>query len=93
MLRRSVPRTALACVKAYAVATVLRTRRRRCLKAEVRGLRVVQQTAQAWVVEARAGENWHECVAHTLANGLSGVVKESVYGRFGIRLESEPVVV
>ena len=40
----------------------------------MRGLRVVQQTAQAWVVEARAGENWHELVAHTLANGMPGLV-------------------
>ena len=43
------------------------------LKVEVRGLRVVQETAQAWVVEAGAGENWHDTVAWTLAHGMPGL--------------------
>ncbi len=43
------------------------------LKVEVRGLRLLQETADAWIVEAGAGENWHEVVAWTLAQGLPGL--------------------
>ncbi len=43
------------------------------LKVEVRGLRVVQETADAWIFEAGAGENWHDVVAHTLAHGMPGL--------------------
>src|SRR5487761_2380706 len=39
------------------------------IKVEVRGMRLVQERADAWVVEAGAGENWHELVAYTLAHG------------------------
>ena len=43
------------------------------LKAEVRGLRVVQETDKAYVLEAGAGESWHEFVAWTLEHGIAGL--------------------
>jgi UDP-N-acetylmuramate dehydrogenase len=43
------------------------------LKVEVRGMRLVEERADAWVVEAGAGENWHEVVAWTLAQGWPGL--------------------
>jgi UDP-N-acetylmuramate dehydrogenase len=43
------------------------------LKVEVPGLRLVGQTDKAWVVEAGAGENWHDLVAWTLAQGWPGL--------------------
>ena len=43
------------------------------LKVEVRGMRLVAERADAWVVEAGAGESWHEFVAWTLANGWPGL--------------------
>jgi UDP-N-acetylmuramate dehydrogenase len=39
----------------------------------LRGRRVVREDADAWYVEAAAGENWHEFVAWTLAHGLPGL--------------------
>jgi UDP-N-acetylmuramate dehydrogenase len=39
----------------------------------LRGRRVVREDADAWFVEAAAGENWHEFVAWTLAHGLPGL--------------------
>jgi UDP-N-acetylmuramate dehydrogenase len=43
------------------------------LKVEVRGIRLVEERADAWIVEAGAGENWHDLVAHTLAHGWPGL--------------------
>jgi UDP-N-acetylmuramate dehydrogenase len=43
------------------------------LKVEVRGLRLVEERAEAWIVEAGAGENWHDLVAWTLSQGLPGL--------------------
>ena len=43
------------------------------LKVEVRGLRLVEERADAWIVEAGAGEAWHDLVAWTLAQGLPGL--------------------
>ena len=43
------------------------------LKVEVRGMRLVQERADAWIVEAGAGEDWHALVAWTLANGWPGL--------------------
>jgi UDP-N-acetylmuramate dehydrogenase len=43
------------------------------LKIEVRGMRLVEARADAWIVEAGAGENWHDFVAWTLAQGLPGL--------------------
>jgi UDP-N-acetylmuramate dehydrogenase len=43
------------------------------LKVEVPGRRLWQETADAWIVEAGAGENWHEFVQWTLAQGWPGL--------------------
>ena len=43
------------------------------LKVEVRGMRVVEERADAWIVEAGAGENWHDFVAYTLERGCPGL--------------------
>ena len=43
------------------------------LKVEVRGMRLVEERADAWIVEAGAGETWHDFVAHTLAQGWPGL--------------------
>jgi UDP-N-acetylmuramate dehydrogenase len=43
------------------------------LKMEIKGLRLVEQTERAWIVEAGAGEVWHDCVAWTLAQGYAGL--------------------
>ena len=43
------------------------------LKVEVRGMRLVEERADAWIVEAGAGEGWHELVAFTLAHGWPGL--------------------
>ncbi len=43
------------------------------LKVEVKGLRLVAETADAWVVEAGAGERWHDLVAWTLDQGWPGL--------------------
>jgi UDP-N-acetylmuramate dehydrogenase len=42
------------------------------LKVEITGLRLVQETADAWIVEAGAGESWHGLVAWTLEQGCRG---------------------
>jgi UDP-N-acetylmuramate dehydrogenase len=43
------------------------------LKVEVRGMRLLAQRRDAWLVEAGAGENWHDFVAYTLAQGWPGL--------------------
>jgi UDP-N-acetylmuramate dehydrogenase len=43
------------------------------LKVEVRGMRLVEARADAWIVEAGAGEGWHDLVAFTLAQGWPGL--------------------
>ena len=43
------------------------------LKVEVKGRRLVEETAKAFIVEAGAGENWHDFVAWTLAQGYFGL--------------------
>ena len=43
------------------------------LKVEVRGMRLVEERTDAWIVEAGAGESWHEFVAFTLASGWPGL--------------------
>ena len=43
------------------------------LKVEIMGKRLVSETAKAFIVEAGAGENWHELVAWTLANAYPGM--------------------
>ena len=43
------------------------------LKIEINGRRLVQETERAWIVEAGAGESWHDTVAWTLAQGWPGL--------------------
>ena len=43
------------------------------VKVEVRGIRLVEARADAWIVEAGAGEPWPEFVAHTLSQGWPGL--------------------
>ena len=43
------------------------------LKVEVRGLKVVGETAKSVIVEAGAGENWHDLVTWTLDQNLPGM--------------------
>ena len=43
------------------------------LKVEVKGIRLVEETAKAFIVEAGAGEGWHDFVAWTLAHGYPGL--------------------
>ena len=43
------------------------------IKVEVRGMRLAEERADAWIVEAGAGENWHALVAWTLAQGWPGL--------------------
>jgi UDP-N-acetylmuramate dehydrogenase len=43
------------------------------LKVEIMGRRLVEETAKAFIVEAGAGENWHDFVAWTLAQGYPGL--------------------
>ena len=43
------------------------------LKVEVPGRRLVETRGDAWIVEAGAGENWHEFVRWTIEQGLPGL--------------------
>jgi len=43
------------------------------LKVEMMGKRLVSEDAKAWIVEAQAGEDWHEFVKWTLENGWPGL--------------------
>jgi len=43
------------------------------LKVEIKGLRLVEETPRAWIVEAGAGENWHDTVRWTLDQGWPGL--------------------
>jgi UDP-N-acetylmuramate dehydrogenase len=43
------------------------------VKVEVTGRRLVEERADGWIVEAGAGENWHEFVMWTLEHGFAGL--------------------
>ncbi len=43
------------------------------LKVELAGRRLVAETPKAWIVEAGAGENWHDFVTWTLDQGWPGL--------------------
>ena len=43
------------------------------LKVEITGRRLVEETPKAWIVEAGAGESWHDFVDWTLAQGWPGL--------------------
>ncbi len=47
--------------------------KRLVLKVEIKGMRLVEETDKAWVVEAAAGENWHALVRWTLDMGWPGL--------------------
>ncbi len=43
------------------------------LKNEIRGIRLVEETQEHFIVEAGAGENWHEFVMHCIDNSYAGI--------------------
>src|SRR5262245_50824980 len=43
------------------------------LKVEVPGRRLVEEREDAWIVEAGAGETWHDFVVWTLEQGFPGL--------------------
>jgi UDP-N-acetylmuramate dehydrogenase len=43
------------------------------LKVELKGMRLVEETDKAWVVEAAAGESWRDLVSWTLQNNWPGL--------------------
>ena len=43
------------------------------LKVDIMGKRLLTETTKAWIVEAGAGENWHDLVTWTLQNGYPGL--------------------
>ncbi|MDW5442813.1 UDP-N-acetylmuramate dehydrogenase [Polaromonas sp. SM01] len=43
------------------------------LKVELKGKKLVGETAKAWIVEAGAGETWHDIVSWTLQMGYPGL--------------------
>jgi UDP-N-acetylmuramate dehydrogenase len=43
------------------------------LKVQIMGRRLVAETQRHWIVEAGAGENWHDFVTWTLAQGYDGL--------------------
>ncbi|MFJ1301097.1 UDP-N-acetylmuramate dehydrogenase [Pseudomonadota bacterium AL_CKDN230030165-1A_HGKHYDSX7] len=43
------------------------------VRVALRGLRLLQARPDAWIVEAAAGEVWHDLVAQTLASGWDGL--------------------
>jgi UDP-N-acetylmuramate dehydrogenase len=43
------------------------------LKVEIRGKKLVGETAKAWIVEAGAGESWHDIVDWTVHQGYPGL--------------------
>ena len=43
------------------------------LKVEIAGRRLMREEADAWIVEAGAGENWHDFVRWTLMQGWPGL--------------------
>lgn len=43
------------------------------LKVEIKGKKLVGETSKAWIVEAGAGENWHDIVSWTVHNGYPGL--------------------
>lgn len=43
------------------------------LKVEIKGKRLVGETAKAWIVEAGAGEVWHDIVSWTVQQGYPGL--------------------
>ncbi|WP_322997992.1 UDP-N-acetylmuramate dehydrogenase [Castellaniella sp.] len=47
--------------------------RHRVLRVALQGIRVWQETADHWIIEAAAGESWHGFVTHCLDQGWAGL--------------------
>ena len=43
------------------------------IRMEIKGMRLVDESAKAWIVEVGAGESWHDCVRWTLDQGMPGL--------------------
>lgn len=43
------------------------------IKAQNKGIRLIKQRAGEVIIEAQAGENWHQCVQHCLKKGWYGL--------------------
>lgn len=43
------------------------------LKVEIMGKRLLREDTKSWIIEAGAGENWHDLVTWTLQNGYPGL--------------------
>ncbi|BBL25220.1 MULTISPECIES: UDP-N-acetylmuramate dehydrogenase [Comamonas] len=43
------------------------------VKVEIPGIRLLEETERHWIVEAGAGERWHDVVAWTVAHGYPGL--------------------
>ncbi|HLS43511.1 MAG TPA: UDP-N-acetylmuramate dehydrogenase [Paenalcaligenes sp.] len=43
------------------------------IKTDSRGIRLIEETTDHWLIEAEAGENWHDFVAYTLEQGWCGL--------------------
>jgi UDP-N-acetylmuramate dehydrogenase len=43
------------------------------IRMEIKGMRLVDESAKAWIVEVGAGEPWHDCVRWTLDQGMPGL--------------------
>ena len=47
--------------------------RHRVLRVALRGIRLMRDTADHWIIEAAAGESWHDFVTHCLDQGWPGL--------------------
>src|SRR3546814_5889910 len=43
------------------------------VKVESRGIRLVDEGEEAWIIEAQAGEVWHDFVSHCIGQGWKGL--------------------
>ena len=43
------------------------------VRVALRGIELLEATPEAWIVQAAAGENWHDFVAHCIGQGWSGL--------------------
>ena len=43
------------------------------IKVESQGIRLIDESSDEWIVEAQAGEAWHDFVAHCIGHGWNGL--------------------